>query len=942
MSINGAIFMSKIQIILKSMALSLLLLLPLQAKATDSMPIQILNNTSDLSIVFGDGTALGQTRMTFGDYSGQKMMYDYGEGLIKSIFGDFSNVVSSGSGSTVKESTRNDIYKAFQNSTKSNTDKPELVAGIFYGQAYIIKILQMAMLKLTTLILWVYGVVFFFASLWGLMKVGGDEKSVLGHVGRQSVPYKLLFGLILIFPTTSGYTVGQLLHTQLNLAANYGGRYIYLSAINLLSSDYIKSGTKTIVKNKLMQVYNSNAMMKDLIRAEYCMREMNLKAKNEYTTQKSSDSTIGKLSGEDLGKLFFGKTIILRNNELIVNYGPTPTDYKFKVINLLDVEQTESEDVKTYQATSARFGLPVDYCGSITVPFDAEGAKEGEKVTINAVKLNNSVAASHLYSMLAATDIAYELWKENESKIGNLGVEVYTKLAQTYTDMEETYMNKMRQLVSGKPLSSIGSSTDDGGWFSRDSGTVANNAIQEYISDNISKTDTAQATFLKHNLELSLEMSKVQKDKKELNDKIDGYANEVVNLLYGNSLSPYNKIIAYGYNYGWIDAGAWFTTLSKVSIGDKMVYPLSPTVSRANLAFDRIDGDVTRNQQKSTYQAISLDIAKYNNLSMYLDPATFEASSVNNMANNIMGLQYKKLVSKDVGSGERDKFVDPFRFEDTNTGIFLARQIGYDPKDPYTHPLMKLKESGEWMQQIGTWLLVGSGVTSFTLEDKSAGGQSQLKGGQEPILQKFFTSALGKMASLGMILAFAFIIGGFFLSTYLPMLPTIYWVMGVMAWAVGMMLNFLAIPIVGLVLAFSSSEDFAGRTINFFMALIDNTLRPLIMPIALFITIVFQALFVVLGSRLISQSYMITDSGTLSLGVLFFVIMYVIVNYIILTSNAALIRVIPEEISKRINGISAAQDEGDQSVQKLSGGLQQSRGEATQSMATLFRAGAFR
>lgn len=902
--------------------------IPSTVMATSSSnQIQILNKTSDLNIVFGDGSGMGQKTMSFGDYSNDNFKYDYGEGLIKSIFGDFKNITSSADNVDVNKSNFKSQW------ANQNDQSQELVAGIFYGQAYIIKLLQMAMLKLTTLILFVYGVLFVGAGFWGLAKNGGNEKSVWGSWGSSAVPFKMLFGLILIFPTTSGYTVGQLFHTQLNLLSNYGGRYIYLSAINLLDKDYIKKGVTTVVEDKLKSnIFNVNGLMKDMLRAEYCTLEMNMRAENEYPDAEKVDKAFN-----------FGKSFILLDDQLLINYGPRPKDSSL-VMNFIKGKNNELQ--QKYQAYSARSGKPVDYCGSISIPFSANISSSNKTEFENSVALNNTVSLMHYFALGNSTDIAFKFWADHKGSISELSDGVYTLIARTIDDMERSYVETMKNFTVNGDITQVSSTiTTDRGWIfdtNKKISSDVSNELKDYILDNWNGVKPSQREYIKALLALT------QKAADNYNVDIVGqskdYAKPIVNAIFeNNDLSPYNKIIAYGYNYGWIDAGGWFSTLSNISIGDKLLNTNSPVSSGVNLAFDKVDGDLSKNQHKVTNSAFSLDIAKYNNLNMFLDPATFKAASVSKMASNILGMSSVGVSTR--ATNKKDIYTDPFRFEDSTAGVWLAKQIGYDPDTPYIHPLMQLKSSGDKMQSIATYILAGSAIGSFMDTSKDTNATTGVQKGSDSVLAGIdgkgglLSNLIGKATSLGMMFAVVLALGGFFLGTYLPMLPTIYWTMGVIAWATGMVINFISIPIVGLVMAYSQTEDLAGRTINFFMALIENALRPLIMPIALLVAIVFQALFVSLGSRLITQAYVVSDVGVVSIGIIFFVAMYVVFNYIILTANASLIRIIPEEVNKRINGMAAAGDDSEQISQKLSGTLQQSRSDAQGAMSLMMRSG---
>jgi conjugal transfer/type IV secretion protein DotA/TraY len=241
------------------------------------------------------------------------------------------------------------------------------------------------------------------------------------------------------------------------------------------------------------------------------------------------------------------------------------------------------------------------------------------------------------------------------------------------------------------------------------------------------------------------------------------------------------------------------------------------------------------------------------------------------------------------------------------TKIFLASFTTSIPPwqntmsaDNPPHPLILVKEAGEWMMAASE----GAYATLLAVNAVGAAATGNVVSsalGASSVFSVIQNTVITPLV-LGLLAVFAF---GATLAYYIPMVPYIYWIMGVVGWMVVVFEAVLAAPLWAVMHMHPEGEGLAGHhAARGYMLILEIFMKPLMMIFGLIgAFLVAKPLMWLLNATFFSYTNSMTsdvNSITAFLGWLFGIMVYCGLAVVMMHKSFSLIHLIPEKVMEWI------------------------------------------
>lgn len=943
-------------------------------KGTDQ--IGILNKTADPEIVLEkqDGTV---------NLGNDNTSENLGLGLLRSIYGEYTNVLCS----RVGDATCLDGSQISSQMNKGNAASHiKKVANIFPRQLELSQMLANALMMFSTAVLMLQTVIFMLMFVVFLGKGSGKNTSIEDNynIGVGTI-LRVLLSVILVFPTTTGYSIGIIAALQTNSISTRFGDLIWAAALKTISPKQLEYKTKAAIYEQLTSFKNFQSLNDTIADAAYCSVFMNNSLEGKIKTLDGKNSSSINSDATNLGTSFwggsefvFGAKTIITDGEIRINFGPRDS-----IGNLRDRFDTNKRRAlfRTYRTTSnqqlspeeqAYFNalaesdnnVPANYCGRITLPVSLDLKEEQGKLEElnNKTKAKNSVAYAEAQSILILynewfnffndkkkfdfTKTRSGIYYKNDGKSENQITELNTMKKR----MEYKYYKLVHGMLSGSNVATLADNNtafifnepsnlgkDD---FNKGFGLKAGsmqiaynpelNYAKNLIGIFIAANDGLSKHEMKQNFEKAVNQLYLDYTQHAIKD-INGVLNDNDEIKYKTYVSLRDKMFHDATRYGWISAGSWFSTLSGISTNFDFIdvpVPIITIPEYINTAFSTEQVNLQVGDQD--LQGIDRTVVK--KFKRYYYPYGYSV-------NNTGAIRLYNATSSVSGASE-----NLASQQSNNFGINLSQWLGYDPykksNDQFVHPLLQLQSSGNNMMRIGEGIIGFTQIMEIYLNGKNTGFNNEVVEattrqitGNNPALMSvdsILSQVVSKSAKIATIIGYILYFGGAILAIYLPLLPTIYWVSGVLTWIIGSFVNLIAIGIIAIGITLSKGEEVLGRAqVGAFM-LLETGLRPILQPIGGIAFIIFSGLFIPLSSFLMNDAYArLATQSTMMTGGIIYVLISIGMQYWITIQCVQLINGLHQKAMGHISAQMTVEDQSERQAQHLGGIIQQSRGESS-------------
>lgn len=165
---------------------------------------------------------------------------------------------------------------------------------------------------------------------------------------------------------------------------------------------------------------------------------------------------------------------------------------------------------------------------------------------------------------------------------------------------------------------------------------------------------------------------------------------------------------------------------------------------------------------------------------------------------------------------------------------------------------------------------------------------------------------------------------GAVLAYYLPVVPTIWWLTGVIRYLASVAEAVLAAPLMMAILIHPGGDDVAGRSGPGFMLILAMVMQPVLLVIGF----IMAALMTYPAGQLVNSMWIGMVSGATAgsfvgfIGLVSYCALYVVMMVLAMHSCFALISAVPDNVMKFVGGQAGAQGIGTQQAEKGIGGLE--------------------
>lgn len=245
----------------------------------------------------------------------------------------------------------------------------------------------------------------------------------------------------------------------------------------------------------------------------------------------------------------------------------------------------------------------------------------------------------------------------------------------------------------------------------------------------------------------------------------------------------------------------------------------------------------------------------------------------------------------------------------------------------FVNPIIMFKNMGDYMATAGAtmWALAAAAKSVGLSDggDEKAGLASRVvnKVGTKIPFVGPIMSAVAKLQSLLSVLAPILIIMGLFMAIYIPMIPFITWMGGVIQYTVVVCEGLVGAPIAALSHLDSEGEGLGRRTEAGYMFVLNVLFRPALMLFGFFIA---SALMIVLGTVQVSlflgaMSNSQGNAVTGFLSVVGFIMLFFVLNVTLIQGLFNMIFLLPDKVLNMIGSAGATTDLGREVEGKMHG-----------------------
>lgn|GEM_PF-3084851 len=941
----------------------------------DSKSIQVLNATADPVIQLNNAGTVS--------LSNQSTQDNLGIGLLRAIYGEYANVLCTNSG----DQNCLSVDKISNQISNGNVEAGK-IASIFPRQLELSQMLANALMMFSTAVLMLQTVIFMLMFVVFLGKGTGKNSSLEEsyHVGVGTI-LRVLLSVVLVFPTTTGYSIGLIAALQSNTISTRFGDLVWAAAVKTISPKQIENKTTAAMYQHLTNFKNFQALNDTLADAAYCTVFMNNSLEGNIKTLNGQSSNSinsgatkleqGKwLSWGNAGFVFGAKTIIT-DGEIRINFGPRDPAAKgdnnrvlYRTSKLSLSDSLIAEELSYFNALAdSDNNVPANYCGRITLPVSADielptNADASDKFYYYKSVAKNAVAYAEAQAILGIYDRWVQFFSDennfkfkgsDSTRSGILTGEAAKgqknpifKLANQKKETEKQYYVDLAGLLGGKSVSSQINKYNQFNFIEPSNSNLADNFKDVFglngkgLGVSITGSNAVkQHLFYPEKLINIFVTANDNVNKQALKNSVTAAAKELYKSYQGMKIynintskenaNIYEKMIMDTTQYGWISAGSWFSTLAGLGTNYDLLDVPMPMISVPEYMRNAFAKSEEVNLKIGNDNLVGIDRTVIKQFKRYYYPVGY---SINNTA----AIRLSNSTAGRIGSSQNSASE-----RSNNFGINISQWLGYDPHktsgNQYVHPLLQLQSSGNTMMQIGEGIWGFSQIMQ-TLQNSGFGGTDnelveattrQVTGNNPALLSvdSVLSQILNKSFTMANIIGYILYFGGAMLAIYLPLLPTIYWVSGVLTWAIGGFVNLIAINIMAIGITLSRGEEVIGRAqVGAFM-LLENGLRPVLQPIGGIAFVIFSGLFIPLSSFLMNEAYarLATQSTMLTGGVIY-VLISIGMQYWITIQCVQLINGLHQKAMSHISAQMTVDDQSERQAQHLGGIIQQGRSES--------------
>lgn len=944
---------------LKSLLVAGLLCLGLSANANDSFTASGFTGSSNIGILSSTADPEIRLNQTAVQLNANNSANNLGLGLLRSIYGEYTNIlcVSSGDKSCLEGEQQ---LKSSMLNGNSSADK---VAGIFPRQLELSQMLANALMMFSTAVLMLQTVIFLSMFVVYLVKGSTKSSSIEDNYNISvGTVLRVLLSVVLVFPTTTGYSIGFISALQTNSLSTKFGDLVWAAALKTISSEQIEYKTKSAIYQQFTHFKNYQALNDTIADAAYCSVFMN----NALAGNTKANKSLLGLNSYALdfdthwlntAPFIFGAKPIVTDGEIRINFGPRDAISSkdralFRNYQTTSSTSLSAQEEAYFEALSeTNNNVPANYCGRITFPVQMDLSLE--KGISDKTKAKNAIG----YAQAQAVMMVYDDWVNffmntlDFSKNSASGFFVdknhnpISKINLQKRETEKKFYDYLYKVLSYKDLKSAADKNSRfifypenndiylKGFGVDNNGTILPNNELDYAKALLEVYITAadgKAVAGKSETEVL---------KAEINEKVERlygiYSTQKVYDANNKNIthdSLQAKLFTDATQYGWISAGSWFSTLSGIATNFDFIDLPVPNITvpeYINNAFSAKEDVVMDVGSKKLY---GIDKVVVKQFKRYYYPYGY---SINNTA----AIRLYNSTSGKIANSEQDTASQ----RANNWGISLSQWLGYDPErkseNQYVHPLLQLQSSGNTMMRIGEGILGFSQIMDILGNGNGAGFNNELVEattrqitGNNPSLMSIdsaLSQVLAKSIRIATIMGYILYFCGGLLAIYLPLLPTIYWVSGALTWAIGSFVNLVAISVMSIGIALSRGEEVLGQAKVGAYMLLENGLRPILQPIGGIAFIIFSGLFIPLSAFLMNEAYAkIATQSTMMTGGIIYVLISVGMQYFITIQCVQLINGLHQKAMSHISAQMTTDDQSERQAQYLGGIIQQGRGEA--------------
>ncbi|EAU2289106.1 hypothetical protein D6N07_20490 [Salmonella enterica] len=285
---------------------------------------------------------------------------------------------------------------------------------------------------------------------------------------------------------------------------------------------------------------------------------------------------------------------------------------------------------------------------------------------------------------------------------------------------------------------------------------------------------------------------------------------------------------AYLKTYGWVALGAWYQTFATANQRLADLADRAPAVTSISSLGEAGDTDVlaaVMGAYKTQLQNSSFTPA----LGTITSANELQAVNSNNPTSAFMELITPTILSK--------------------TNEIATQWTGTGTTSDQVNPMIKMKNIGDytmgaaetiWVTYTASRVIVAGGVKSFLghVIDFTTGTGSALEKGLDAI------------SPVVHFLLFMMFTAGFTLSIYLPLIPFIFWMIGIGNWIASVLIGCTAGPLWGAT-HLGTSQDRGSRAAYGYIYLIDSMIRPSLMVFGFF----FASVAIIAGGTILNALY---------------------------------------------------------------------------------------
>lgn len=409
---------------------------------------------------------------------------------------------------------------------------------------------------------------------------------------------------------------------------------------------------------------------------------------------------------------------------------------------------------------------------------------------------------------------------------------------------------------------------------------------------------------------------------------------------------------------GWFTAGTWFYQIARSNEELNSLVSAMPTVTT------KISENAMNIASGETLVVDGLPA----NEREYIKKILSESNKV--FARNTKSLAYEKI---DPGT-HKNGFI--YILQGMNLGGVseggahsdMATEFGYDPTNP-APAIIQLKNVGDYMITGAISALAvakaseilaadGSGKASATIGDTIRSLASKA-GPIGMVVQKLGAEMMGYLSALMMFIGIALFATGIILAFWLPILPFVNWIGGIIGWVVASLEMLIATPVWLAAHLHPEGEGVASRyAASGYMIILELLLRPVLMVFGLIIAIIIADPILNFVATQFFHAFASTGEDSMKLLVAWIMklVIFTVVCWIAVNFTFKAINSVPNGVMRWIGGMAGSNSDMGESVgentramvvagsHKMTGALQMGKADnaarAAKSRAQQFRNGA--